>query len=252
MGRAVADAPNPLDAPPPASMSGTDDLLAQLAGDEIDRLLAEADVERPAAAPAAPAAAAAPAPTATPTADPASKASDGDELDNLLSELNKEPEAADAGPKQKTLTEQVPDVLAQLAVRPAVTVGESAAAAETTPVPTVEPEQPLDAVMSAQEREALSLSNLEAATAAAEQQDASMAAAEAKATGAAVAPQPAPVPTDIAVASGPVHPVVRVLEWINKPLSFIPDAARDPIGKAAIVTIVNSIAVLIYVVFIRH
>src|SRR5690348_14324779 len=45
MGQATVDLPDPLDAPPPSSLSGTDDLLAQLAGDEIDRLLAEADLE---------------------------------------------------------------------------------------------------------------------------------------------------------------------------------------------------------------
>ena len=43
MGQAAVDLPDPLDVPPAASLSGTDDLLAQLAGDEIDRLLAEAN-----------------------------------------------------------------------------------------------------------------------------------------------------------------------------------------------------------------
>ena len=42
MGQAVADLPDPLSAAPVSSAS-TDDLLAQLAGEEIERLLAEAD-----------------------------------------------------------------------------------------------------------------------------------------------------------------------------------------------------------------
>src|SRR5688572_29729295 len=45
MGQAAVDLPDPLDQQPPASPGGMDDLLAQLAGDEIDRLLAEADAE---------------------------------------------------------------------------------------------------------------------------------------------------------------------------------------------------------------
>jgi hypothetical protein len=43
MGKANASLPDPLTEPTPA-LAGTDDLLSQLAGDEIDRLLAEADV----------------------------------------------------------------------------------------------------------------------------------------------------------------------------------------------------------------
>jgi hypothetical protein len=62
MGQAAVDLPDPLEptetsddanassttavaAPAPAPVEGADDLLAQLAGEEIDRLLAEADVE---------------------------------------------------------------------------------------------------------------------------------------------------------------------------------------------------------------
>ncbi|HEV7302510.1 MAG TPA: hypothetical protein VGN72_24440 [Tepidisphaeraceae bacterium] len=52
MGKADTSLPDPLNAPAPA-LAGTDDLLSQLAGDEIDRLLAEADVEAPTASDAA-------------------------------------------------------------------------------------------------------------------------------------------------------------------------------------------------------
>src|SRR5205085_7155067 len=44
MGQAAVDLPDPLESPPPAANTSTDDLLAQLAGDEIDRLLAEAEL----------------------------------------------------------------------------------------------------------------------------------------------------------------------------------------------------------------
>jgi hypothetical protein len=43
MGQAVADLPDPLDSQAPAVGLSADDLLSKLAGDEIDRMLAEAD-----------------------------------------------------------------------------------------------------------------------------------------------------------------------------------------------------------------
>ncbi|HEY8666693.1 MAG TPA: hypothetical protein VIL86_08520 [Tepidisphaeraceae bacterium] len=45
MAQATVDLPDPLDQPAMATSAGADDLLSQLAGDEIDRMLAEADVE---------------------------------------------------------------------------------------------------------------------------------------------------------------------------------------------------------------
>src|SRR4051794_41818047 len=47
MGKAALDLPDPLQAPPGEAMTSADDLLAQLAGDEIDRLLAEAEAGEP-------------------------------------------------------------------------------------------------------------------------------------------------------------------------------------------------------------
>lgn len=319
MGQAVMDLPDPLDAPPPpASMAGTDDLLSQLAGDEIDRLLAEAEVERPPtpsassvpsqATPApshttaaetesahspshsvsntppsdaandpasVPAEAQATAhgepagtasaeppgsPTPTPTqhvsasttdaanvaavSAPAAGTAPGDDLDSLLNELtqaNTTPAtpasptndtAANQPAKAKTLTEQVPEVLAEFdntrrvadaAPEPAPSHASPAGAADSP-----------DAVMSAAEREALQLPSLAAEMDAAEQQD----AAESQALIAAV-------PTRL-------RPAIWVLERINAPLSFVPDRARDACGKAGIVTLVNSLAVLIYVLFVRH
>lgn len=56
MGKAAVDLPDPLQTPPDTqARTSTDDLLAQLAGEEIDRLLSEADAEDGAApAPVAP------------------------------------------------------------------------------------------------------------------------------------------------------------------------------------------------------
>ena len=271
MGRAVVDLPNPLDLPPPATMSGTDDLLAQLAGDEIDRLLAEADAERP-DAPAAAAARVSAAPPGVAVVSPASASEaaaerDGpdagvaaaisgpagasatppapvtdasDDLDSLLNELNQagstSPDPAPASPadavgdaEPKSLTDQAPDVLARFGAAPAPPSAE-----------------PMDGVMSPAERDALNLATLSAETAAAERDDTAAAA-----LGTAHAAPEAVARSEGEVAPA-LRPAVRVLEWINAPLSFVPDAARDTLGKVAILTLVNSIAVLIYVLFVRH
>jgi hypothetical protein len=45
---------------------------------------------------------------------------------------------------------------------------------------------------------------------------------------------------------------VRMLEWINAPFDALPDGARDAIGKVAVMTLVNAVAILIYVLFFRH
>ena len=86
--------------------------------------------------------------------------------------------------------------------------------------------------MSAAERDALSLSDLADAADAAAEQDAAEAADAEK--------------------SKRLEPMIRVLETVNAPMSAVPDGVRDALGKIAILTLVNAIAVLIYVLFIRH
>jgi hypothetical protein len=47
--------------------------------------------------------------------------------------------------------------------------------------------------------------------------------------------------------------LVRLLEWMNAPLSSLPDPLRELLGKIALVTTLNSVAVLLYVmIFRRH
>jgi hypothetical protein len=46
--------------------------------------------------------------------------------------------------------------------------------------------------------------------------------------------------------------LVRVLEWINAPLSGLSDAAREAVGKVALVTTLNAVAVLTYVLLFRR
>jgi hypothetical protein len=256
MGQATVDLPDPLDAPPPSSLSGTDDLLAQLAGDEIDRLLAEADLEQKSSAttPKAPADPA-PADSTDPTpssestvvapasatgvvavaestvasADAATAASgaDDDELDTLLSKLDEDGSkfiastaqvetsaiaAAAADDEIKSLVDRVPEVLAQF----------PAPAGAADPAPDA-----VDEVMSAAERDALKIGEL----------------ADAAAPAADATEDEGP---------GRLTPLIKLLEALNAPLSFVPDALRDTLGKVAIITLVNAIAVLIYVLFLRH
>lgn len=130
MGKAALDLPDPLQTPPDAqAKTSTDDLLARLAGEEIDRLLAEADADESAPAspsfpPAPPTADAPTAPFAAdpipaPTAQPApSRAQALDvnaELDVLFSAaVAKDAEAANAAsPPPETTAEERAGLVAE-------------------------------------------------------------------------------------------------------------------------------------------
>jgi len=82
MGSATVDLPDPLQNTGPAEAKSADDLLAQMAGDEIDRLLAETEGET-ASVPSAAAAPATPAPLEAP-ASPATEPSAQIDLDAVL------------------------------------------------------------------------------------------------------------------------------------------------------------------------
>ena len=66
-----------------------------------------------------------------------------------------------------------------------------------------------------------------------------------------------PTPGELALLSAPVEddrplPVyLKPLEWMNAPLDVMPTPVRDVIGQIAILTLVNAIAVLIYVFVFR-
>lgn len=113
MGQAAVDLPDTPN-PSPTSAASTDDLLAQMAGEEIDRLLAEADGERPskpAPAPAAPAQVEAPTQNRSNIAPAVSAAvespdADGSQLDGVLggiaTDIGPDPVAELAGPSRKS------------------------------------------------------------------------------------------------------------------------------------------------------
>lgn len=190
MGQAAVDLPDSL-SPPPASAASTDDLLAQMAGEEIDRLLAEQDGERPAKP-----ATIASAPIGVPSAAAEAPNTAASQLDGFLGGL---------------ATESGPDPVAELA-------GASRSPAAGTAHDANRPD-PLDDHDVSAERGALNASG-----------------------GAAQ------VATGDSAASLPV----RILAWINSPLDSCPDPVREAVGKVAILTAVNAVAVLVYVLFFRH
>jgi hypothetical protein len=174
MGQAAV-VPDPIehDAAPAGS---ADDLLSQLAGEEIDRLLAESEAEREAAAPPEPEAPGAPPPAVdTPEVD----------LGSLQREAAAESIANASAPRP-------------------------AAAASQTPPPQMTP------------------------------------AAPPRPEPASKVPANRPDPD----ASMPVY--LKPLIWLNAPLASLPVGAREALGKAAIVTLVNALAVLLYVMLFRH
>ena len=216
MGQATVDLPDPLETPPPATAGGTDDLLAQLAGDEIDRLLADADAA-PAPpprrfTPAAPSnlvsqdrtVQAAPAPLA---ASPDSDVELAAALNSLLSET------------EEKLPSAKPDAIASGNADSMHLAGsiEEISAAELA-----------EAETSSRERDALHPDFPATEDAALDS-----------------------LPTDDSDDNSlPFY--LLPLEWINAPLANTSESVREAIGKIAILTLFNAAAVLIYVLFIRR
>jgi hypothetical protein len=217
---APSNLPDPLESQS-GPTTGADDLLAQLAGDEIDRLLTEADVE-PAAAPgppASPAAADAKLAEAPPAVAPAGIESDLDEVFNAL----EQPAPAAAEPARAPVT--ATDLDGQL---------EKLANELLPPVETEEALAPAVAQAKA---------DLPAAEPATEERDALLAAAP------EVAAAPSPAVED---EEGPAPWYLRPLVWINAPFAGFSDPVRELIGKVALATILFSIAVLAFIAATRH
>jgi hypothetical protein len=214
MGQATVS-PDPLDESTTTSIASADDLLAQLAGEEIDRLLAESEAER-AATGASERAEFAPLPVVVPQVAP-------ERADSRIEQvIPAEPVVASA-PAQAPLAPQVPTP-----PEPAATV---AAMVGVAAAPVEKHDLTADATATAAaaaERAALS-EVLSAADTAGAHVEAELVLDE---------PQPLPL-------------LLRPLEWLNAPLASCPEATREMLGKVAIVTLVNAIAVLAYVLMFR-
>ena len=197
MGQAVVDLPDPTQTPPAGA--NADDLLSQLAGDEIDRLLGEAEVDKAAADEAA-AAEALVTDVAAPVDPVAETPAPATDMAALLDEA-----------KAETPAEPTPEAAEPVATpAPASELDQTIAAhADTVLGPSPTAAEP--------EREELLSDDL----------------------------------ADAAEEQPSLPLLLRPLEWFSSPLDSLSPAARDFLGKAAIVTLVNSAAVIAYVIWFR-
>jgi hypothetical protein len=227
--------PDPLSAAPVSSAS-TDDLLAQLAGEEIERLLAEAD-EPPAS----------------------SKLAVVAPIDQFA------PPAA--SPAQNTGASTHSSLLEPPTTTPTKIAVPAFKGAQSSPSPEAE----LSTLFLEIENSAPATASGQAApikTATASELDSAPSAADALAQemleDAATSPSGRAAFSSTATASATSHASARahetsegeslpfrILGWLNRPLDPYPDHVRDLVGKIAIVTIVNAAAVLAYVLIFR-
>jgi hypothetical protein len=253
MGQAAVDLPDPLNSSPPAdSNAGADDLLAQLAGDEIDRLLAESDEDA-----AKPIGSSGRALEPVP-ANPASPADDAEQLDDVLKQLDgsaavSEGEVAKAvasAPKQAVRSEEMYAKALDQSI-----------AERVTPVVDKVRQQ-----VASEEEEAAAMKAVQAASLTAPSRSAGeelqTTAEERAALGATIESTEQAEAEPSAMSSSqlldyadnitlPLPIYLRPLEWLSAPLNAFPDTVRELIGKAAIITMFNAVAILAYVMLFR-
>jgi hypothetical protein len=227
MGQAALDLPDPLAKPPaPASpnAASADDLLSQLAGEEIDRMLAEAD-----GAPAA-------------TADVLDHPQHAETVVKVF--------APGGEVKQATVPAEPIDY----------TEAASATGAESHAPLTGADRTAIDQILSAQ-APAAQEPEKKAVAIAAQVEDAGTSTAERTALegvtaalnehdGRAQQPTPQAIIAPVERASLPFY--LKPLQWISLPLMLFPVGVRELVGKIAILTLFNAIAVIIYVMLFRH
>lgn len=287
MGKAAVDLPDPLENSQQdvGGSADADDLLSQMADDEIQRLLAEAEVQRvgsePAAVPdpappppmevpepaavatAAPEPAAAPAvvateappdtvPTAAQTLEQIDEAT-ARQLDSLFDELQaaeaaapvevadrpvstEPPPAPPAEPEvnDPEVSRQLDDLFSQLT---ASNDKPQEPAAPPAPEPAPLAQQPAPAAAPATVAEELE-----------EQVSAQVLAASKLLAG--------PMPEETQAQPAASAPsrfawLVHVLEVLSSPLNHLPDTFRETLGKVAIVTLINAVAILLYILLFR-
>ena len=261
MGEGPIDLPDPLDQPH-LDEASADELLAQMAGEEIDRLLRESGIER------IPAVLVHPPNShkARSAAAPAKATGPAEELDPPLSIGAIDEETARAAEKMIEAHGAAPGEISRASADAAATANTAQAIdselarqldevfaqiknPETAlpPVPATQaaklvqqvqseaqPEKPADLLdqIGALEKQILNTEILQ--------------------TTQQLLAEPilkSPPPADDAPGKLPLY--LRPLEWINLPLSRCTDDARDAVGKVAIVTLVNALAILLYVLIFR-
>lgn len=260
----VVALPDPAEVAPPSlpgfpglpAGAAADDLLSKLAGDEVDRLLADADAPAPLPPPPPPGprpqgeipaegvmpvqdvvpgdgAASAPTATAVPPADAPPPASADSavqaQLDTLFAELTTRSPAPPA-----VATPAAPEIESTASSAPA----DPLAAGEVTDSPL--PEAGEISALEAELRETLA-------------SNAAAASVVAAPTATPVADEPAEGDAPLRRRrTGPVALLLKPLEWINAPLAAARPEVRETLGKVAIVTAFNAVVVIAYVYFFRR
>jgi len=237
MGQAALDLPDPLQQQP-AGASSADDLLSQLAGDEIDRLLTESDTETPDEQLASE-----PTPLATPTSElPA--------IDPLAASHAQESVVVEADQDKLTTLEHESHPAEPGADLHSVlsTSMEGAPPADPLPAAKIDIDQHLatdaDRVLAPHTAE-LKADGIELKPHGTDDQEDASERQGLLATMAAEA-------TDEDITAGPLPIWLRPLEWLNAPMDALSDEVRSFFGKAAILTLVNSAAVIAYVLLFRR
>ncbi|HEX4796960.1 MAG TPA: hypothetical protein VH370_24430 [Humisphaera sp.] len=244
MSEAVANSPEA----PPAPQKDADELIAQLAGKEVDRLLASADIEREEER--APVMRVDDGKTISSPADPlaadAAKTPGDDEA-----ALAQQIEALITGDKDKaahTMTEPasapalVEVVAAPLSDESSATAVANAAIMQ--PPATVEPAAPVEAP-STENPQTIAVQSSPAPDAAPKIDDAAASEPQSQSVGV----DPLEIPGD----DNRRLPIYLLpLEWLNRPFTFLSDAVRDALGKIAVLTSLNAAALFAYVIWFRH
>ena len=237
----------------PLPPGAADAMIARAAGAQIDEMLAKAEVERPATG-----------------ADAGGANSDvvGD-LNRLIDQGNETTTAAPAveAPEEKPV-ENNNAAVEEKADAPATPSAASAPTSSDAPTPSMAtaaasldapaaqpPPQPSPGVPGEGEKGAGSSASAhsEASHGAAVSAPAAAAAPESPQSGAMPEEQAVEEVDEPSESHEPSLPAwLKPLELLNQPFSFIPDSVRSALGKAAIVTLVNSMALLIYVFKFRN
>jgi hypothetical protein len=268
MPRTAVNLPDPMQSTAQGELNNADDLLSQLAGEELDRLLSEADSAPPDA-------------SGFDLTDENGVDAGEASLNQLFNELDDSdlPTLAEdhSTPVSPPPTPFNTGAVVTKETSPAVP---APVPAPTTTAPIAPPARKIEAPASAADDLAAEMEADEAAHAAAlrRMKEGSPAPAAqpfpvvtAKATPAPdvstdLPPTPAPAdePTTIVddlsafPASDPPSDedstpfVVRLLEWINAPLAGLSENLRQAMGKVALITTLNAIGVFVYVLFFRR
>ena len=277
MPRTAVNLPDPTQNSARAAVNNADDLLSQLAGEELDRLLSEAETN-----PTDASGFELPEGHGGPDAGEAS-------LDELFSELeDKElPTLAEddtpPAPPPPFSKAPIAEVPKEVVAAPAAVVKAEQAVAPVVKAQSVAAtEAPLSAAdalaaeMEADERaHAEALKRMKQGGKGGEVAEVGQSGAVAEPIAAGAGPAVEAVSAPAAVAEEPVtidpdlsaleqnEPefaprevstplLVRVLEWMNAPLEGVSEGMRQAMGKIAIITTVNAIGVFVYVLFFRR